>query len=58
MVGFLGSESTLLAHDQLPIHQYAQVLFGRAVFYPFIPHLILIGRVALAQVQDLTLGFV
>ena len=40
-VGFLGCEGTLLAHVQLPIHQYPQVLFGRAVLHPFILKLVL-----------------
>jgi len=39
MVGFLGCESTLLAHGQLAIHQYTQVLFGRTVLHPYIPQL-------------------
>ena len=55
MVGFLGCEGTLLAHVQLPIHQYPQC---RAVLNPFIPQLVLAVRVALTQVQDLALGFV
>jgi len=37
MVGLLGCKSTLLARVQLPIHQYFQVFFGRAVLNPFIP---------------------
>ena len=35
MVGFLGCKGTLLSHVQLPIHQYDQALFSRAVLYPF-----------------------
>ena len=35
MVGFLGCEGTLLAHFQLPIHQYPQVFFGNAALSPF-----------------------
>ncbi|KAK4827897.1 hypothetical protein QYF61_022320 [Mycteria americana] len=37
MVGLLGCERTLLAHAQLFIHQYPQVLLGRAALNPFIP---------------------
>ncbi|KAK4819021.1 hypothetical protein QYF61_024137 [Mycteria americana] len=48
MVGLLGCEHTLLAHVQLFIHQYPQVLFCRAALNPFIPH----------PVQDLALGLV
>lgn len=32
-VGLLGYEGTLLAHVQLPIHQYPQVLFGNPALY-------------------------
>jgi len=48
----------LLAHIQLPIHQYPQVFFGRGALNPFIPHLGLVMGVASMQVQDLTFGFV
>lgn len=34
MVGFLSCEGKLLAHVHLAIHQYPQVLFGRAVLNP------------------------
>ena len=54
-VDFLG---TLLAHVWLAIHQYPQVLFRRAVLYPYIPQLLLIAGVATTQVQVLVLGFV
>ena len=37
MVCFLGCEGTVLAHVQLPIHQYPQVLFDRAALNPLIP---------------------
>ena len=57
-VGFLGWEGTLLAHVQLPIHQYLQAFFKRAVLSPFIPQLVLLVDVALSQVQDLAFGFV
>jgi len=36
-IGFMGCQSTLLAHVQLAIHQYPQALFVRAVLYSFIP---------------------
>ncbi|PKU44015.1 hypothetical protein llap_5686 [Limosa lapponica baueri] len=58
MLVFLGCEHTLLAHVQLFIHQYAQVLLGRSALNPFIPHPILIPGVALSQVQDPALGLV
>lgn len=38
----MDSEVTLLAHTQLAIHQYPRVLFGRTVFNPFVPELVLI----------------
>ena len=41
-VGFLGCKGTLLAHVQLPIHQYPQVFFGRAALNPFIPQFLLV----------------
>ena len=53
-----GCKDTLLAHFQLPVHQYPQVLFGRAALSPFIPQLALIKRVALTQVQGFSLGFI
>jgi len=55
-VGFLGCESTLLAHVQFAIHQYPQVLFGRAALNPSIPHLVLVMGVASTRVQDFALG--
>ena len=57
-VGFLCCEGTLLAHVQLPIHQYSQVFFSRAALNPFIPQLVLVVDVTSNQVQDLALGFV
>ncbi|KAK4826357.1 hypothetical protein QYF61_007951 [Mycteria americana] len=52
MVGLLGCECTLLAHVQLFIHQYPQVLLRRAAPNPFIPQPVLILGVAHTQVQD------
>ncbi|KAK4828118.1 hypothetical protein QYF61_023916 [Mycteria americana] len=57
-VGLLGCESTLLAHIQLFIHQYPQVLLHRDALKPFISQPVLILGVALTQVQDLALGLV
>ncbi|KAK4815374.1 hypothetical protein QYF61_001362 [Mycteria americana] len=57
-VGFLGCECTLPAHVQLFIHQYPQVLLGRAALNPFIPQPVLIPEVAQIHVQDLALGLV
>ena len=36
-VSFLGCKGTLLARIQIPIHQYPQVFFCRAVLYPYTP---------------------
>ncbi|KAK4831400.1 hypothetical protein QYF61_017531 [Mycteria americana] len=58
MVGLLGYEHTLLAHVQLFIHQYPQVLLCRAALDHIIPQPVLILGVALTQVQDLALGLV
>ena len=58
MVGFLGCEGTSLVHIELPIHQYRQVLFSKAVLSPFIPQLVLVVEVTLTQMQDLALVFV
>ena len=58
MVGFLGCDLILLAHIQLFIHQYPQVLLHRAALNPFIPQPVLLLGVALTQVQDLVLGLV
>ncbi|KAK4823197.1 hypothetical protein QYF61_027206 [Mycteria americana] len=57
-VGFLGCECTLSAHVQFFIHQYPQVLLGRAALNPFIPQPVLILGVAPTQVQDPALGLV
>jgi len=51
--GFLGCEGTLLAHVQLPTHQYPQVLFGKSVLHPHIPQLVLIAELAATQMQTL-----
>ncbi|KAK4821329.1 hypothetical protein QYF61_018234 [Mycteria americana] len=56
--GFLGCEHTLVAHVQLFIHQYSQVLLCRAALNPFIPQPVLVLGVAPTQVQDLALGLV
>jgi len=56
--GFLGYQSTLLAHVQLPIHQYPQVFFSRAALNPFIPQLVFAMDIASTQVQDLAFGSV
>jgi len=45
-----------VAHVQLFIHQYSQVLLGRAALNPFIPQPLLILGVAPTQMQDLALG--
>ncbi|KAK4820994.1 hypothetical protein QYF61_009460 [Mycteria americana] len=58
MVGFLGCECTLLAHVQLFIHQYPQVLLCRAALNPFIPQPVLMVGIAPTQVQDPALGLV
>ncbi|KAK4832233.1 hypothetical protein QYF61_021147 [Mycteria americana] len=58
MVGLLGCECTLLAHVQLFIHQYLQVLLLRAPLNPFIPQSVLILGIAPTQVHDLALGLV
>ena len=55
-VGLLGCEGTFLAHIQLTIHQYPQVLLGRAVLHPFILQLVLIVGAAVTQVQNFALG--
>jgi len=45
MVGLLGCKSTLVAHVQLFIHQYPQVLLRRAYLKPFIHQPVLIVTV-------------
>ena len=47
-----------LAHIQLAIYQYPQVLFGRPMHSPFISQLVLVVGVASIEVQDHALGFV
>lgn len=48
----------LLAHAQLTIHQYFQILFSRTVLNTFVPQLALIVGVMMTKVQDLELGFI
>ncbi|KAK4824005.1 hypothetical protein QYF61_009219 [Mycteria americana] len=50
-VGLVGCERTLLAHVQLFIHQYPQVLLHRAALNPFIPQPVWIPGAALTQVH-------
>ncbi|KAK4824675.1 LOW QUALITY PROTEIN: hypothetical protein QYF61_017255 [Mycteria americana] len=56
MVGLLGCERTLLAHDQLFVHQYPRVLFHRAALDHIIPQPVLKPRIA--PTQDPALGLV
>ncbi|KAK4814241.1 LOW QUALITY PROTEIN: hypothetical protein QYF61_012737 [Mycteria americana] len=49
-VGLLGCEHTLLAHVQLFVHQYPQVLFHRATLDHIIPQPVLKPRIAPTQV--------
>jgi len=57
-VGFLGCEHTLMAHVQLFIHQYPQVLLSRPALNPFLPQPVLMPGVTLTLMQDLGLGLV
>ncbi|KAK4814468.1 hypothetical protein QYF61_018986 [Mycteria americana] len=57
-VGLLGCECTLLAHAQLFVHQYPQVLFHRAALDHIIPQPVWKLRIAPTQVQDPALGLV
>ncbi|KAF1457511.1 Kelch-like protein 1, partial [Spheniscus mendiculus] len=50
-IGLLGRERTLLAHVQLFIHQYSQVLLGRAALNPFIPQPVVIPGI-LADLEN------
>ena len=56
--GFLICDSTLLAHVQLPTHEYSQVFFGRAALNCFIPQFALVMGIASTHMQDLSLGSV
>ncbi|KAK4811900.1 LOW QUALITY PROTEIN: hypothetical protein QYF61_014933 [Mycteria americana] len=49
-VGLLGCERTLLAHVQLSVHQYPQVLFHRAALDHIMPQPVLKPRIAPTQV--------
>ncbi|KAK4825114.1 LOW QUALITY PROTEIN: hypothetical protein QYF61_024005, partial [Mycteria americana] len=57
-IGLLGHLGTLLAHIQVAIDQYAQVLLCRAAFQPLFPKPVALHGVAVTQVQDLALGLV
>jgi len=58
MVGFLGWESTLLAHVQLAIHQYLQVFWDRPMLSLFIPqHVLVVGGFSCPTCRTLHLDF-
>ncbi|KAK4819050.1 hypothetical protein QYF61_024689 [Mycteria americana] len=57
-IGLLGRLGTLLAHIQLAIYQYSQVLFRQAAFQPLFPKPVALHGVAVTQVQDLALSLV
>jgi len=50
--------ATLVAHVKFFIHQYPQVLLGRAALNPFIPQPVFVLGIVLTHVQDLALGLV
>jgi len=58
MVGVLGCKRTLVAHVQLFICKYLQVLLSRSARNPFTPQPVLIAGVAPTQVQNFALGLV
>ncbi|KAK4818569.1 hypothetical protein QYF61_014705 [Mycteria americana] len=57
-IGFLGHLGTLLAHIQAAVDQHPQVLLCQAAFQPLFPTPVALHGVAVAQVQDPTLGLV
>ncbi|KAK4824165.1 hypothetical protein QYF61_011292, partial [Mycteria americana] len=57
-VGLLGHLGTLLAHIQLAIDQYLQVLFHQAAFQPLFPKPVALHGVVVTQVQDQALSLV
>jgi len=57
-VGFLGCRCTLLAHVELLIHQYPQILLLRAALEPLAAQRVLVFGIAPTHVQDLALGLV
>ncbi|GAB0183112.1 cAMP-dependent protein kinase inhibitor alpha [Grus japonensis] len=58
MVGFLGCKRTLLAHVELLINQYPQVLLLRAAFNSFFTQPVVLLGIEPTHVQDLALGLV
>ncbi|KAK4825736.1 hypothetical protein QYF61_002175 [Mycteria americana] len=57
-IGFLGRLGTLLAHIQPAVNQRPQVLLRQAACQPLFPKPVALHGVAVAQVQDPTLGLV
>ncbi|KAK4824612.1 hypothetical protein QYF61_016881 [Mycteria americana] len=57
-IGLLGHLGTLLAHIQAAVNQHSQVLLCRAALQPLFPKPVVLHGVAVAQVQDPTLGLV
>ncbi|KAK4822886.1 hypothetical protein QYF61_021105 [Mycteria americana] len=55
-IGLLGHLGTLLAHIQVAVNQHPQVLFCQAAFQPLFPKPVALHGVAVAQVQDPTIG--
>ncbi|KAK4826516.1 hypothetical protein QYF61_010013 [Mycteria americana] len=57
-IDFLGHLGTLLAHIQLAVYQYPQVLLCWAAFQPRFPKPVALHGAVVTQVQDLALGLV
>ena len=53
--GLLGHLGTVLAHNQLTVHQYTNVPFHQAAFQPLLPKPVGLHGVVVAKMQDLTL---
>jgi len=57
-LAFWAASAHLVAHVQLFVHQYLQVLLGRAALNPFIPQPVFVLGIALTQVQNRLFGLV
>ena len=55
-IGLHGHLGTLLAHIQMTVHQYTNVLFCQAAFQPLLPKPVGLPGVIVTKMQDLTLG--
>lgn len=58
MAGFLGRECTSLAHIEMFLHQYPQVILCGAALNPLVAQAVLMLGIVSTQMQDFAFGLV